>query len=496
MTKNDTVDIGIAGVLVLLGTILSMGGSFIIRIISARYLPTDEFGAVVLGISIVNLVSTSCLVGMNQGLVKYISEDITDDLRNSYITYSLLIVSITGAIVSIFGTIFYEQVRIYLFDTTVDELLILSFVMSIPFFVQYKLISGILRGKMESQGFVLLTKIFWPGGRLLLTSLAVFIIGTGTSVALAYFCSASLAAMMGLYLIKKGGWAPTLSSDTDLMGLFSFSLPLLLSSSVFILLSYFDKILIGYYISQVEVAKYEIAVTITALLGLFQTAFSFLLYPKVSELLSTGRESEITTVYQQTTKWILVLTTPAFLVLIVSPDPLIAIFGDQYQIMEIAPLISTLAVGLYIDAVVGPNGEALLGFGRSRVVLYYNLIAVGLNVGLNILLIPYVGILGAAIASMIGYTIMNLLKSFDLYIRHSIPVVDKSSVVMAAASFLGGLAFSQVMTMSGSLLVEFGKSIILGGACLLIGLGTLITTGSVTQEDKELLTEIRSNLPI
>jgi O-antigen/teichoic acid export membrane protein len=190
------------------------------------------------------------------------------------------------------------------------------------------------------------------------------------------------------------------------------------------------------------------------------------------------------------------LTTPAFLVLIVSPNSLIAIFGDQYQAIEIAPLISILAVGLYIDAVVGPNGEALLGFGRSRVVLYYNLIAVGLNLTLNILLIPYMEILGAAIASMIGYTLMNLLKSYDLYVHHSIPVVDKSSVMMATTSFAGGLIFSQLITISGSFAVEFAKSIVIGAVCLLIGMATLIATGSVTQEDKELLIEIRSRLPI
>ncbi|WP_222912795.1 flippase [Natrinema sp. SYSU A 869] len=435
MGSKDIADVGQAGILVLLGTVLSMFSGFLFRLVGARYLTTDQFGLVVLGISLVNIASLPCLFGLNQGVVRFIAAEKNGQYRDTYITVSILTVVALGGIAGFLGLLFKDTIKNELFGSATPDLLLYIFLCTIPIFALLKLIGGILRGEMNSKGFVRISKIIRPGLKLILAGVAVFVFGTSTSVAVAFFVSTLFTTSAGLYLVWAEGWRPQIIQSAKITQLYRFSLPLLISSSIFILLSYLDKMLIAYYQGPDHVAIYEVAVTIVSLLGLFRSAFGFLLYPKLTEQLADGNEAIIAPMYQQTTKWILGLTTPAFAALALRPDFLIFLFGEQYEVAEIKPLLVLLGLGLFLNAVTGPNGEAMLGFGRSKSVLIYNTIAVSINFVLNIVLIPKYGLVGAATASLLGYTAMNILKSIDLYLMHNILVVSIESVLMSVVSF-------------------------------------------------------------
>ncbi|WP_160168030.1 flippase [Haloterrigena salina] len=482
-------DIGQAGVIVLLGTILSMLSGFLFRLIGARYLPTDQFGLVVLGISLVNIASIPCILGLNQGVVRFIaSED--DRFQNSYITVSIITVLSFSIVAVAIGLIFKDTVNETIFGNSASDVLLFLFLITIPLFSLLKLITGILRGEMNSSGFVHISKIIRPGMKLLLTIVAVFIFGTSTSVALAFFSAILITVFFGLYLIWYEGWRPQVDRSADFLSLYRFSFPLLISSSIFILLSYVDKMLIGAYQSPNSVAIYEVTVTIASLLGLFRSAFGFLLYPKLSEQISSGNESIVGNMYKQTTKWILLLTTPAFVVLVFRPDFLIYIFGSEYSVSEISPVLFLLSSGLFLNAIVGPNGEALLGFGRSRAVLIYNISAVAINIVLNIILIPRFGLFGAAAASLIGYTIMNVLKSFDLYAYHQVSVISSKSILAAATIFIIGAVGIQILPEGIPLPLEVVALSTIGIGSSIIGITILWIIGGVSDEDHELVNRL------
>lgn len=490
---DDIVDIGQAGILVLLGTILSMFSGFLFRLIGARYLTTDQFGLVVLGISIINLASIPCILGLNQGVVKFLATGRERGERDSYISISIVIVSSLGALVTAFGYFNQQIFSKYLFGTNVESEIFLIFLFTIPLFSLLKLISGILRGEMNSKGFVYVSKLARPGTKLAFTGAAVWWVGSTSAVALAFLSSILITVLSGFYLLYSEGWSFSLETSIDISELIWFSLPLSISSSVFILLSYIDKILIGIYQTAGQVAIYEVAVTITGLLGLFRSAFGFLLYPKLSERFAEGDHEAISRMYRQTTKWILTLTTPAFVVLFTRPDLLVELFGPQYDLQTIQPLLALLGLGLFANAVVGPNGEALLGFGRSRIVLVYNLVSVSLNLILNVILIPPYGLVGAAVASLTGYLCMNLLKSADLYINHDVTVITLRPVVMSAIATIIGYASLVLLPQTDNLLLEFLFISAAGAVSLCAAVLMLWALGEITQSDRDL---VQSILPI
>lgn len=490
---DDIVDIGQAGILVLLGTVLSMFSGFLFRLIGARYLTTDQFGLVVLGISVINIASVPCILGLNQGVVKFLAIERERGKRDTYISISILIVFSLSTLATIFGYLNQERLSEYLFGSDIQTETFLIFLLTIPLFSLLKLISGILRGEMNSRGFVYVSKLVRPGTKLVFTGAAIWWVSSTSAVALAFLLSILITVLSGFYLLYSEGWSFSPKTNIDVSELIQFSLPLSISSSVFILLSHIDKLLIGFYQAAAQVAIYEVAVTIAGLLGLFRSAFGFLLYPKLSEQFAERNHDAISRMYRQTTKWILTLTTPAFVVLFTRPDLLVELFGPQYDLQIIQPLLALLGFGLFANAVVGPNGEALLGFGRSRIVLVYNLVSVALNLILNVVLIPPYGPVGAAVASLTGYLTMNLLKSMDLYVNHGVAVITLRPVVMSAIAIIVGYASLALLPQTDSLLHEFLFISVAGAASLSTAILMLWILGEITKSDREL---IRSILPV
>jgi O-antigen/teichoic acid export membrane protein len=77
------------------------------------------------------------------------------------------------------------------------------------------------------------------------------------------------------------------------------------------------------------------------------------------------------------------------------------IFGQEF-IYAALPLCVLLIARVIRGGTIVPIGASFSGVGRPDLALKFSAIAAGANVGLNILLIPPLGILGAAIATTIS----------------------------------------------------------------------------------------------
>lgn len=497
MSSSDAAEVGIAGLIVLLGTVLSMFAGFLFRIVLAQYTDGETFGTVILFVSLLNMVSIFSLLGLNRGIVKFTSErDGYDSKRNTYIFLAILSTVLISALCGVLVLFFSDFAKRQLFNRSVSDIFMVLFVISLPFFTLNKILGSTLRGSMNSTGYVAFSKILQPGIKLLFTFAAIIIAGSTTSIVVGIFVGFVLSSLSGFALILQKGWRPNLDTSIRFRRFYAYSFPLMIASSVFVILTNFDKMMIAYYTSPVDVGKYEAAMTTAKLMGVCSSAFSFLLFPKISSLISSGSDSEIESLYQQTTKWILLFTTPLFLVIALRPYLILSLFGENYQSKDILTALFILAIGFFIKAVLGPNSEALLGLDESWAVLGYNTCAVVVNVLLNFLLIPPFGLRGAAIASMIGYASMNLLKSADLYFRHQILSVNATALKMATVSTVTGFVFVRVLPQTASFLVEVVMLTLIVVSSIGSGLLTLHRINGIKSADRKLFQEIVSFFPI
>jgi O-antigen/teichoic acid export membrane protein len=90
-----------------------------------------------------------------------------------------------------------------------------------------------------------------------------------------------------------------------------------------------------------------------------------------------------------------------------------SIFGPAF--VSGAPCLVLLCSARIIDSAVGASGIVILMSGRSKINLINSLILSFLCIGLNYLLIPQHGILGAAAATGASVAIINLLRLIEVY---------------------------------------------------------------------------------
>ena len=100
------------------------------------------------------------------------------------------------------------------------------------------------------------------------------------------------------------------------------------------------------------------------------------------------------------------MSLPAFAVCVVFPHELLAIFGHRFVVGASVTII--LAGGKLIDSATGPCGLMLNMSGRPGLSLIDNVVALVLNVGLNVWLIPRHGIVGSAWAWAVSLAVVNV----------------------------------------------------------------------------------------
>lgn len=98
------------------------------------------------------------------------------------------------------------------------------------------------------------------------------------------------------------------------------------------------------------------------------------------------------------------------LIFLIFPKSILGIFGEEFRTGAIALMI--LTIGQFVNAASGSVGYILQMTGKQRLFQYIILFASIVNAYLNFILIPQIGIVGAAIASCIAVSIINIIPLF------------------------------------------------------------------------------------
>jgi stage V sporulation protein B len=163
-----------------------------------------------------------------------------------------------------------------------------------------------------------------------------------------------------------------------------------------------DLLLVPALLNLEQAGLYYVAVRVSDLVGQAATASSSFLFPHVA-----GQPDQRDTVMtERLTRVTLLATIVAALVVAVAAGPLLEIaFGDAYAegtpaLLVMLAAVVPLSVGRLISA-------DLKGRGRPGVVSIAAVVSVIATVALDLVLIPSLGILGAAIASLVAYSLMT-----------------------------------------------------------------------------------------
>ncbi len=175
------------------------------------------------------------------------------------------------------------------------------------------------------------------------------------------------------------------------------SLPLLLVAGFEDLLTYIDVLLIGLLLPPESAAIYFAAARALALANFAYYAIFFVAARRFSLASGSEDRGEMQRLMTRTTVVTIVATLVSVVATLAVGPWLLAIFGPAF--VAGFPVMIILGVGLVGRSLAGQANEFLIVSGGQREALAINIGAFAANVALTLLLVPMLGLEGAAIAT-------------------------------------------------------------------------------------------------
>jgi O-antigen/teichoic acid export membrane protein len=173
-----------------------------------------------------------------------------------------------------------------------------------------------------------------------------------------------------------------------------------------------DILLVGAIVSRHAAGVYA-AVSKLAMVGTFALEGTRLaISPQVSALLARREHHRAAALYHDATRWLMLAAWPVYLVFAVFPAVLLGIFGSRYTAGATA--LAVLSLAMLVNLGTGNVTVVLLMGGKSSWGAINTGAALIVNISLNLLLLPHLGILGAAIAWGASIMVDNVAAMVEL----------------------------------------------------------------------------------
>jgi O-antigen/teichoic acid export membrane protein len=395
-------DVGFIGTVQVL---TSLGTFFLLPIIT-KTLGTYDYGIWAQINITVSLISSLALMGLSMGFVRFLSSETENKVIKEAVYSILFFVTISSSLACLLLYTFAEPLAIFgfkdpeatYFIQAGSFLIILNALESISLFY--------FRVFRQIKKYSYLT-LFETFGKLFFI-LILLKIGYG----LLGVILATLIVQIFIFLISLVGIISqigfTLPRFTHIKEYLQFSLPLTPTSLVRWITESSDRYLVTYFLGLGSVGVYSAAYSIGNLIQLFVSPLQLILLPELSKLFDENKIDQVRTYMSHSLRYFLLITIPAVFGLSALAKPLLGIFTTQDFLSGwlVIPIIAFagLLAGIFQILI-----NILFLVKETKFATYINIIAAASNVMLNLLLIPSIGIIGAALSTLIAYLLMIIL---------------------------------------------------------------------------------------
>lgn len=425
--------------LISLGTAISALAGFLVRIVPANTLDPYQYGIYIFGVSIVSISTTIIALGIPNGLAQKIPHE--EDEEKLYTI--AIIFAFTTAVTCSAILFLYSSELANILEEPGASLVLNLFSLSIPGIILLQIIVSGFQGKSDPTGKFLIKDI---GSQVTRSALIVLIASTGAGVMMittGWILAPFLGVFIGSILIHKrmnlltNPFNLEIQDCSRLIELLRFSIPLMFSGGLWLVIENLDNLLIGYFHNSSQIGIYDASYTIARIIMVGGSAFGFLLLPELSKYHSKNKKKDFNRLYVRTTKWLTIGTFPLLFIFVADSDTILRIiYGVEY----ISYSLPIIAIGFAIHMFLGLNDYALISIGKTKTILALNTISAIINILLGVALIPPYGIIGAAISSSVSYFILYGSYSLILYKRMDTNILKwKITPYMSVVVLLIGL---------------------------------------------------------
>lgn len=467
--------------------LVAAAASGLLMVLLARLLGPDDYGILFLAIAVFGVLGVFSKVGIAKSGARYVAEYKERDpsqlphIVRTSLTYNVITISIVGVVLFV-G---HRSVATLIGEPELAPFLLLGVcylaVETLKVYVRIVL-QGFEAIEYASAIYVLdqVSRLVFAVGFVLL--------GFGALGALAgYVLSYAIAVSVGLGVIYIHLYRPHRGTGPVEAGLqrriAEYTLPLTATSSANVLDKRVDTILVGFFLNPVAVSYYVLSKQIVTFLEKPVSALGFTLSPTFGAEKASGSIDRAARLYEEALVYSLLLYVPVAAGVVLVANPTIElVFGTEY--LGAVIVLQVLAFYAVLQSITKLTSNGLDYLGRAKHRAIVKGITSVLNVLLNIVLIPAIGVVGAAIATVVTYsmytgtTLYIIHGEFELRLqflaRRLAGIVGVTSV-MAGIVFIGVEFVGGVLSLIGIVLVGVAVWGILSVATGLIDLQKLTT---------------------
>jgi len=226
-----------------------------------------------------------------------------------------------------------------------------------------------------------------------------------TAEALVWVQVGGSMAIVFLFLWTLRPWLTgSIRQESGLSEVITYSLPSYLANMAQFLNYRLDIFFVSYFVGVKGVGLYSLAVGIAQLLWLVSGATSQVLLPDVAASTDQVSAQQRTARVARLSLWLSIVLAGG---LVIGGDMLLPlVFGAAFR--ESVPALMWLLPGVTIFSIANVIGSYLAGIGKPHLNLAVALVGLVVTVALDFVLIPWLGIIGAAIASTLSYLATTL----------------------------------------------------------------------------------------
>jgi O-antigen/teichoic acid export membrane protein len=467
------------------GGMLNLGGAmtsailnFALVTILTRALGATGAGAFFVALALFSLLSNTLELGADTGLVRTISAYLAVGRHRDLprvVAVAIVPVLIAGSVAAVAVFLLAEPFARTFSSGPAEPVasLVRVFAFFLPFAAAYTVVVAATRGFGTMIPSFLIDRTAKPALQVVIVILIVWLGWDASALAIAWSAPiaigffASLAVLIWLQQRSSRQAAGPLEAArrrrTLAAEFWRFTAPRGLAGMFQVAVVWINTLLIGALRSTREAGIYS-ATTRYLLVGTFATvAISQVFGPKMSELIALDERASARSVYQVTTTWYMALTWPLYWTLAIFAPVLVSLFGREF--LPGADALMILGLAMLIATACGPVDVVLLMAGKSSWNLANTVFALAVNIVLNLVLIPSLGITGAAIAwaaSILANNLVPLVQSWRFLHLHPFGGGYSRAALASSAAF-GGLGLL--------LRLWFGPTVLTFAAYAVVGTG-------------------------
>lgn len=395
------------------GKIIRVLFNFATAVVLGRFYGAHFMGVYFLFISVVNILAVPVKLGMHNGILKSVSLIEMHKKQNqagSFLRFAGSLSLLLWLLLTVLLIVFREPLTYGLFHLKISTgNWVAAVSTAVLVVVIFELLRGFFLALKKVREVVLAEFIIIPLTICLLFVLLSGFIETQIWMVPMVYIFASGLGLLYLFLklkdILTGLWLP-LPLD-ELKAFLKLSIPLFLTGIVYLIMHWTDSLFIGYFHSASEVGIYNAASRVAAFLPFMMVSFNLVLPTTIVRMYHAGQALEMFAMIRKITRWNLLFSLSAYSAFIIFHQDIVTIFGREFISAQVPLLL--LGGAQIFHVATGPTASLLLMTGHERRVLKVSVVTGLSNIILDLMLIPKLGIIGAAAATGISLVLHKVL---------------------------------------------------------------------------------------